>query len=82
MIKIMKYGEVPSEEIFARVVPTVDVAGIVSEIIENVKANGDKALYEYCEKFDRAKLTSLTVSEAEIDAVQDMIDRYRRGENK
>ena len=50
MIKIMKYSEVKNDEIFARVVPTVNVADIVSEIIENVKANGDKALFEYCKK--------------------------------
>ena len=32
------------------------------EIIENVKQNGDKALFEYCEKFDRAKLSALEVT--------------------
>ena len=32
MIKIMRYGEVANEEIFARSTPTVDVAGIVSGI--------------------------------------------------
>lgn len=66
MIKILKYGEVKNEDIFARVMPKMNVEGIVTEIIENVKANGDKALYEYCEKFDKAKLTSLIVSEEEI----------------
>ena len=66
MIQILKYGEVPSEEIFARVVPTVDVAGIVADIIQNVRARGDAALYEYCEKFDKAKLSTLQVSAEEI----------------
>jgi len=67
MIKILKCGEVANEEIFARVVPTMDVAGIVADIIANVRARGDAALYEYCEKFDKAKLDSLQVSPAEID---------------
>ena len=67
MIKILKYGEVAPEEIFSRVEPVVDVTGIVTEIIGNVRENGDKALYEYCEKFDKAKLTSLQVTKAEID---------------
>ncbi len=67
MIRILKYGEVENSEIFARAVPTVNVEETVAEIIANVRANGDKALYEYCEKFDRAKLTSLTVSEEEIE---------------
>ena len=66
MIQILKYGEVPSEEIFARVVPTVDVAGIVADIIQNVRQRGDAALYEYCEKFDKAKLTTLQVTAEEI----------------
>ena len=58
MIKILKFGEVSADEIFARQEPTVNVESIVTEIIENVKANGDKALYEYSEKFDKAKLDS------------------------
>ncbi|MBP3397116.1 MAG: histidinol dehydrogenase, partial [Clostridia bacterium] len=65
MIKIMKYGEVPSGEIFARVTPTVDVASIVGEIIATVRAEGDKALLAYTKKFDKASLTTLQVSEEE-----------------
>ena len=67
MIKILKYGEVNNSEIFARGTAATDVSGIVAEIIENVKSNGDKALFEYCEKFDKAKLSSLEVTETEID---------------
>ena len=67
MIKILKYGEVPNSEIFARTEPTVNVEATVSEIIANVRAKGDTALYEYCEKFDRAKLSSLAVTPEEID---------------
>ncbi len=66
MIKILKFGEVSANDIFARTEPAVNVEAIVSEIIENVKQNGDKALYEYNEKFDKAKLDSLLVSEEEI----------------
>ncbi|MBQ8583675.1 MAG: histidinol dehydrogenase [Clostridia bacterium] len=67
MIKIYKYGEVSADEIFARQSPTANVEGTVSEIIANVIKNKDKALFEYCERFDKAKLTSLEVTEAEID---------------
>ncbi|MBR6767176.1 MAG: histidinol dehydrogenase [Clostridia bacterium] len=63
----MKYGEVANEDIFARVVPEVDVAAIVSDIIADVRARGDKALFHYCEKFDKVKLDSLEVSESEIE---------------
>ena len=74
MIRIYKYGEVANEEIFARVTPTVNVEEIVSGILENVKSRGDAALYEYCEKFDRAKLSSLAVSEEEIDEAFRTVD--------
>ena len=67
MISILKYGEVSNSEIFARAVPAVNVEDTVSEIIKNVKERGDAALFEYCEKFDKAKLSSLLVSEEEID---------------
>ena len=67
MIKIMKYGEVPANEIFARVEPNLNVTDIVSEIIANVRKNGDKALLAYCEKFDKAKLTDLQVTKAEME---------------
>ena len=68
MIKILKYGQVSPDEIFARVSPSVNVEGIVTEIIENVKRSGDKALFEYCEKFDKAVLSDLLVSREEMDA--------------
>lgn len=66
MIKIMKYGEVANEEIFSRSMPAVNVEGIVADIIDNVRKNGDAALYAYCKKFDKAELSSLLVSEDEI----------------
>ncbi|MCQ2476095.1 MAG: histidinol dehydrogenase [Clostridia bacterium] len=67
MIKILKYGEVSNEEIFARAVPGINVEKTVADIIENVIKNGDKAVLEYNEKFDKAKLSSLLVSQEEID---------------
>ena len=67
MIKILKYGEIDNKDIFARVEPTVNVEDIVAEIIATVRAEGDRALFAYCEKFDKAKLTDLQVSEAELD---------------
>lgn len=67
MIKILKYGESPNSEIFARVEGISDVGEIVSDIIENVKSRGDEALFEYCRRFDGASLSSLEVSEEEIE---------------
>ena len=67
MIQILKYGEVPASEVFARTEPSFNVETIVAEIIANVRKNGDAALYEYCEKFDKATLTALQVTKEEID---------------
>lgn len=74
MIKILKYGDVSNDEIFARSVPKVNVEDTVSEIIENVRKNGDTALFEYCRKFDRADLKSLTVSKEEIDEAVESVE--------
>ena len=73
MIKILKYGEVSPDEIFARVEPVVDVEAIVTDIIQNVRQNGDKALFEYCEKFDKAKLETLLVTPEEIQEAADTV---------
>ncbi|MBO5395763.1 MAG: histidinol dehydrogenase [Clostridia bacterium] len=67
MIKIYEYSALDNDEIFDRANPTGDVSGIVSDIIEDVKANGDEALFRYCEKFDKAKLSSLEVTNEEIE---------------
>ncbi|MBQ2704413.1 MAG: histidinol dehydrogenase [Clostridia bacterium] len=74
MIKILKYGEVSNADIFARAVPQVNVEDIVTDIIANVRKSGDKALYEYCEKFDKAKLTSLQVTAEEIAQARAQVD--------
>ena len=67
MIRIMKLKEIAPEEIFARSNPQVDVSAVVREILATVRAQGDKALYDYCEKFDHVALPSLEVSQAEKD---------------
>ena len=41
MIKILKYGEVANSEIFARVMPKINVEDIVADIIYDVRKNGD-----------------------------------------
>ena len=74
MIKIYKYGEVSNSEIFSRENIASNVEGVVSEIIANVILNKDKALYEYSAKFDKAELTSLEVSEAEINEAFASVD--------
>ena len=73
MIKILRYGEVPNSEVFARADIKTNVENVVAEIIADVRANGDAALYIYAERFDKAKLSSLEVTEDEIsEAVEEV----------
>lgn len=74
MIKIYKRKEISTEQILERGEQTLDVEGIVSEIIKNVRANGDKALVEYSKKFDGATDDVIEVTEAEIDAAMEQVD--------
>ena len=74
MIKILKAFETSAEQLFERTTQTADVSEVVKGIIENVAKNGDKALFEYTERFDRAKLESLEVSEDELNDALIAID--------
>lgn len=74
MIRILTYGEIDNAEIFNRGTAATDVSGTVAEIIARVRQNGDTALREYSEKFDRAKLQDLAVSEAEMQTALGAVD--------
>ena len=49
----------------------------VTEILANVKANGDQALFEYTKKFDQADLNAgnIKVTDAEIEEAYALVDR-------
>ncbi len=74
MIKILEYGKTDNSQIFARVTPKMDVEKIVSDILLDVKTNGDKALKEYTQKFDGASLNSLQVTKEEIQDAVNCVD--------
>ena len=74
MIKIFNYGEVPSADIFARTDISINAEAVVSAIIADVRARGDEALLEYTAKFDKASLTSLQVTQAEIDEALALVE--------
>ncbi|HJJ55325.1 MAG TPA: histidinol dehydrogenase, partial [Methanocorpusculum sp.] len=67
MIKILKYGETPNSELFARNMPMSTVSDIVTGIIDQVRVKGDAALFELTEKFDGVRLSSLEVTKEEIE---------------
>lgn len=74
MIRIIKDRLDCREEIFSAVMEKVDVSKTVTEIIEKVRLEGDSALYFFAEKFDKAKLSSLRVSEEEISEALSSVD--------
>lgn len=76
MIKIYRTGELPLAEILWRGEDDVkEIEERVQNIIENVRKDGDKALYRYAEAFDGVKLASLKVTAAEIDEAYARVDK-------
>ncbi|MBQ6807590.1 MAG: histidinol dehydrogenase [Firmicutes bacterium] len=73
MIKILRYGETPNNAIFSRELCASGLEQIVEEIIARVRAEGDQALFDYTEKFDRAKLDALEVPQAAFDAALEAV---------
>ena len=53
------------------------VIDTVNEILDNVRVNGDKAVLEYTEKFDKVTLTSdtLEMSKADLQKAAEGIDK-------
>lgn len=45
----------------------------VQEVFSQIKSYGDKALFEYTEKFDKVKLTNLKVSKEELDDAETLV---------
>ena len=74
MIRIYKMNSLKDEEIFTRSEEQANVAGTVEEIIADVRKRGDEALKYYAEKFDKAKLDSLAVSEKELEEAVRTVD--------
>lgn len=74
-MKIIRYPEKGEwKKIVER--PHLDVSqlnAIVKSVLDDIRANGDKAVMTYEEKFDHVKLSSLVVSEAEIDEAMTLV---------
>lgn len=62
--------------------PEKDVSelfGIVREVLDDVRINGDEAVRRYCERFDRVRIEELKVSEQEfLDAEQAVDEELKR----
>ena len=66
-MKIWNYNEIDKSALFLRRLEDSGVEDVVRGILADVAQNGDRALIAYAKKFDRAELTTLEVSQAELD---------------
>ena len=74
-MKILKYSEIDLVETIKRSEQDVNnVLDTVSEILNNVKNNGDEALKSYTEKFDGILIDDLKVNNDEIKEAYDSLD--------
>ncbi len=74
----MNIIEYPAKEEWTSIAarPHLDVSQLnatVAAVLADVKANGDKAVMAYEEKFDHAQLSSLAVSEAEMEEAEQLV---------
>lgn len=53
----------------ASTAPSVDVPSIVRGVIADIRQNGDKAVSQYSEKFDRWSPQSFKLSQSQIDEI-------------
>ena len=67
MIKILDAGQVPLSEILARTEDNRDISGIVAGIMDDVRQNGDAALFRRAKEFDKAELDALEVPQAQLE---------------
>ncbi len=74
-MEILKYSEIDLKETIKRSEQDVNnVLDIVSDILNNVKDNGDEAVKSYTEKFDGVLVEDLKVSDEEIKKAYDTLD--------
>ena len=79
----MKTYRYPTKEQWTEIVrrPRLDLTKLnetVSSVLSDVKARGDEAVKEYELKFDKASLTSLAVTEAEMDEAEKLVSNELR----
>jgi histidinol dehydrogenase len=76
MIKTMKYTNMVElkNELSRSQFSHDDVNTIVKNILDDVKLRGDQALYDYNKKFDNVSLSSLQVTEKEIEDAFNRLD--------
>ena len=74
MKKILYPNQADWTEILKRPVLNMEtLRGTVCEVLDKIKAEGDKAVIEYEERFDKVKLESLAVTDAEMKEAEALV---------
>ena len=74
MKKILYPNQADWADILKRPVLNMEtLRGTVCEVLDKIKAEGDKAVIEYEERFDKVKLESLAVTDAEIKEAETQV---------
>jgi histidinol dehydrogenase len=72
-MKTYNYSDLSKDDIVKLVQRNVDPANeiraIVEEVLTNIQQNGDKALYDYANKFDKVTLNELYLDKAELEEI-------------
>ncbi|MBQ9664344.1 MAG: histidinol dehydrogenase [Oscillospiraceae bacterium] len=74
VIRVLEYDKMDRAELTKPRGSHADVSASVREILDAVRAEGDKALYRFTERFDHVKLQSLSVSDAEWEEGLSKVD--------
>lgn len=81
-MKIYDYSDLNASDITALVQRNVDPANeiraIVEEVLSNVKQNGDNALIDYAQKFDKVSLDKLYLDKAELAEIASAISAEQK----
>jgi histidinol dehydrogenase len=76
-MKIYNYSDLSKADIAKLVQRNVDPANeiraIVEEVLANVQQNGDRALYDYAQKFDKVILDKLYLDKADLEEIASTI---------
>jgi histidinol dehydrogenase len=74
MKKILYPNQADWADILKRPVLSMEtLRGTVCEVLDKIKAEGDKAVIEYEERFDKVKLESLAVTDAEMKEAEALV---------
>ena len=75
MMKVIRYPE-RAEWTSLLERPHIDMTALyatVNTVLTDVRTRGDRAVLDYEEKFDRVSLSSLQVTEAEMEAAEQLV---------